>query len=68
LRELWRQLVSCPFLSGLDAGARQTMSEIVTQGSLAERLLRSVESAGGDLRGTYHKLAECLDQGTLFLP
>jgi glutamate---cysteine ligase / carboxylate-amine ligase len=69
LRELWRQLLSSPILSGLDASVRQILNDIITHGSLAERLLRSIKnSPDGDLRVTYPKLAACLDQGTLFLP
>jgi gamma-glutamyl:cysteine ligase YbdK (ATP-grasp superfamily) len=65
--ELWRRLVDT---AGADVGesARPALETILTEGSLASRILRAVVSDGSSIEDVYRSLCACLAGNRIFHP
>jgi glutamate---cysteine ligase / carboxylate-amine ligase len=68
MRQLWEAILSGAILNGIPAEARKIVGFIVSHGSLAERILRSLNAVRGNLRNTYRQLANSLASGKPFFP
>lgn len=68
VKELWRHILQD--LPGLSASARKGVELILTEGTLATRLLKALPKTitKSTLKAVYKKLCDCLAQGTPFLP